>query len=300
MRGKSLGAAAVLAGTLAGCDLTGSDDREVLRLVLDGVEPLANGFHYEGWAILGGQPVSTGKFNVDAAGNLVSVDGAPIAGGRFGTDRDLRGATAVVITIEPAGDTDAVPAVTKLMAGAVAGGTAALAVSAPEALNSTFASASGKYILATPTNGAGSNELSGVWFIDNSGGTMAPGLSLPALPAGWRYEGWTVFGTTPLTTGKITAVDAADLAAPFSGPLPGPPFPGEDYLQNAPAGLTFPTTLAARMIVITIEPQPDDDPRPFTLKPLTGTVPASPAPMVVYDLTNQAAAFPSGVATIED
>ena len=30
-----------------------------LQLDLSGVDPLANGYHYEGWAIIGGDPVST-------------------------------------------------------------------------------------------------------------------------------------------------------------------------------------------------------------------------------------------------
>ena len=38
---------------------------ETLDLQFSGLEPLTNGFHYEGWAIIDGSPVSTGKFNVD-------------------------------------------------------------------------------------------------------------------------------------------------------------------------------------------------------------------------------------------
>ena len=89
----------------------------------------------------------------------------------------------------------------------------------------------------------------------------------------------------------------ADEAKPFSGPQPGPPFPGEDYLMNAPAGLSFPTDLSGSMTVLTIEPVPDNSPMPFLLKPLKGTVPSGAAPMTVYQMQNQASTFPTGTAT---
>ena len=57
----------------------------------------------------------------------------------------------------------------------------------------------------------------------------------------------------------------------------GAPFPGEDYLQNAPAGLTFPTDLKGATLVISVEPSPDNSPNPFTLKPLAHVVPANAA-----------------------
>lgn len=46
-----------------------------LQLDLSGVDPLANGYHYEGWAIIGGDPVSTGKFNIGPNGAIVGLDG---------------------------------------------------------------------------------------------------------------------------------------------------------------------------------------------------------------------------------
>ena len=63
--------------------------------------------------------------------------------------------------------------------------------------------------------------------------------------------------------------------SPYKGDAgDGPPFPGEDYLQNAPSGLSFPTDLKGMTIVISVEPNPDNDPGPFTLKPLAHMVPA--------------------------
>lgn len=271
-------------------------------LVLDftGVEPLANDYHYEGWAIIDGVPRSTGKFNLDDAGDFFTVGGEEIPSGEFEVDFDLNHAAFIVISIEPAGDTDASPSDTKYLAGGVTDDAADLTVDAALALRDDFTTATGKVILATPTNGAGTNELSGIWFLDLGTGSPEVGLSLPTLPFGWKYEGWAVINGQPVTSGKFTAVDEADESAPYSGPDPGPPFPGEDYLENAPAGLTFPTDLSGGTAVISVEPDPDDDTAPFALKPLVYQFPDPAQDHETYDMDNQAAtAFPSGIASIE-
>ena len=54
----------------------GGDDNDELTLNFTGLDPLANGFHYEGWAIIDGSPAPTGKFNVDGNGRLVDLSGA--------------------------------------------------------------------------------------------------------------------------------------------------------------------------------------------------------------------------------
>ena len=271
---------------------------ETLALSFTGLEPLNNGFHYEGWAIVNGAAVTTGKFNVDGNGALVDLNGGAIAGGEFATGVDLTNTSAIVITIEPAGDTDAIPASTHVIAGSVTNQTAALTVGAPQALGDDFTGAMGSYILATPTDDPAGNENSGIWFLSLAGGSPAAGLDLPVLPAGWAYEGWAVIDGTPVTTGTFTVAASADDAAPFSGAGNGPPFPGEDFVTNAPAGLTFPTDLAGGTAVISIEPMPDDSPAPFTLKPLVGQIPAAAVDHVTYDLGNNAAGFPTGSATI--
>ena len=263
-----------------------------------GLQPLQNGYHYEGWAIVSGSPVSTGKFNVDASGNLVDLNGTMIPNGEFQVGGDLSAATAIVLTIEPAGDMDPAPAATHYLAGDVTNDMADLDVAHAAALGDDFMGASGKYILATPTNGSGTNENSGIWFLDLSSGTPAVGLQIPILPAGWQYEGWSVINGTPVTTGKFTDPAMTDLAAPYSGQLSGPPFPGEDFLNNSPAGLTFPTDLAGMTAVISIEPDPDDDAAPFTLKPLASMIPSDAMDHVTYDLDNNAGTFPTGTVSI--
>ena len=272
---------------------------ETLELTFTGLEPLANGFHYEGWAIIDGAAETTGKFNVDGTGGLITVAGDPIVDGAFETGLDLSNASMIVLTIEPSGDTDDVPSNTHVLAGAVGAGSAALTAGAMAALGNDFSSATGNYILATPTNGEMTNENSGIWFLSLASGSPAVGLNLPTLPAGWEYEGWVVINGTPVTTGRFTEVDMADDAAPFSGASAGPPFPGEDFLMSAPSGLTFPTDIAGGLAVISIEPEPDDSSLPYTFKPLMGGIDAAATDHVTYSVPNMAAAtFPTGTAAI--
>ena len=269
-----------------------------LTLDLTGISPLANGYHYEGWVIIDGTPVTTGRFNLNADGRIVDLAGGIVPGGEFAGIEDLSRTTAVVITIEPDGDPDPAPASTHYLAGSVTDGMAALTVGHTAAFGDDFSDASGVYILATPTNDPGGDENSGIWFLDLSSGGPTHGLQLPALPEGWVYEGWVVMGGTPVTTGKFTSPVTADGDAPYSGPSGGPPFPGEDFLANAPEGLMFPTDLAGQMAVISVEPSPDDSGAPFTLKPLVGAIPSGATDHTTYSLENRAGGFPVGVATI--
>lgn len=286
------------AGALLACDDSMSPNGDRLALSFTGLEALASGFHYEGWAITPTGAVSTGKFNVGTGGGLVTVAGSAIPGGEFATNLDLGTATAIVITIEPAGDVDALPATTKVLGGALASGAASLSISASQALATNFSAATGKFILATPTDGMNNNETSGIWFLEMVGGSPVAGLALPTLPAGWRYEGWVVMNGQPVTTGTFTSVTGADAAMPYSGPQAGPPFPGEDFIVNAPAGLTFPRNLSGGTAVISVEPMPDDSPAPFAIKPLLGAIPANAASVVTYTVSLNAASFPTGTATV--
>jgi len=290
---------AVVVGTAACDDDPVEPSVETLELSFNGLEPLANGYHYEGWAIINGAAVTTGKFNVDGSGVLVTTAGNPIPGGAFETGLDLESTSMIVITIEPAGDTDDIPADTHVLAGPVASGAAALSVGDGAALGDDFLGATGDYILATPTDGAMNNENSGIWFLSLATGSPTVGLNLPTLPDGWEYEGWAVIGGQPVTTGRFTALDMVDDAAPFSGAMAGPPFPGEDFLVSAPSGLTFPTDLAGGLAVISIEPEPDDSAAPYTLKPLMGGIDAAAVDHVTYSIPNMTAAtFPTGAAVI--
>ena len=256
-----------------------------LMVDIQGLEDLGSDFAYEGWIIVDGSPVSTGVFTVDGSGTLSKTT--------FTVDAtQLSASTKFVLSIEPVPDNDPAPAPTKIMAGDFSGNSATLGTGT---VGEGFDAASGKYIVAAPTGtGAMDEEFSGLWFLDNSSGSPAVGLNLPALAPGWKYEGWAVINGTPVTTGTFTAIDAADEGAPFSGSNPGPPFPGEDFLINAPSGLTFPTDIRGGTAVISIEPFPDNSPAPFTLKPLVSMIPAT-LPASPIDLNNNmTASFPTG------
>ena len=261
-----------------------------LNLNIAGLEDLGSTAVYEGWIMVDGAPKTTGTFTVDGSGNLsqTSFD--------INSD-DLSKATAFILTIEPSPDPSPNPSDVHILAGDFSGNNASLSVGHGAALGDDFSNISGKYILATPTDGNDQDENSGLWFLDLSSGSPAVGLDLPTLPAGWKYEGWAVIDGSPVTTGTFTSLTSADDSAPFSGSAGGPPFPGEDFLVNAPMGLTFPTDLAGKTAVISIEPDPDNSPNPFTLKPLVKMIPSDAADHVTYSMDSNLGSFPTGTAT---
>ncbi|WP_052593970.1 anti-sigma factor [Aureispira sp. CCB-QB1] len=252
-----------------------------------GLEDLGNDYVYEGWLIVNGTPVSTGTFTVNNTGVLSQTS--------FEADiSDLDNATKFVLSIEPSVDSDPAPSAVKILAGDFSNNTATLSVGDGAALGSDFSTAAGSYILATPTDALSNNENSGVWWLV-PGGT--PSLTLPTLPSGWRYEGWAVVNGMPLSTGTFTNVSGADDAAPYSGPNAGPAFPGEDFLTNAPSGITFPLDLSNANVVISVEPFPDNSEKPFLLKPLVATVPANATNGTSYNMNNNNTTNPSGTVT---
>jgi hypothetical protein len=262
-----------------------------LGLDFTNLEQLTSG-HYEGWLIVSGSPVSTGKFNISGTGAIVDhITAAPITDPFIVADLDIDNVTDFVLSIEPDGDTDSVPAAIKPMAGAYNSGTMDGTLS--HNIGADFSSISGEYILATPTNGGGSNENSGVWFLNQT--VPSAGLNLPDLSGtDWIYEGWGVISGIPVTTGRFNMTNQTDEFDGYSDVTPGPPFPGEDFLLNAPGGLTFPTDLSNQTMVISIEPRVDPDPLPFQFKPLVGNVPASASDHVEYMMDDMTSMLPTG------
>lgn len=260
-----------------------------ITLDINGLEDLGSDYVYEGWLIVNGAPVSTGTFTVDAMGVLSTTS--------FELNiSDVDNATTFVLSVEPTNDSDPSPAATKILAGDFNGNSASVDISPV----GDFMNAAGKYILATPTNGADNDENSGIWFLDLATGAPTVGLTLPMLPDGWKYEGWVVIDGQPVTTGKFTKMAATDEDDPFSGSEALPDvngidgfFPGEDYIMNAPSGLTFPTDLAGGTAVISVEPSPDNSPGPFTLKPLVQPISETATDHTVYDM-GQNLNFPTG------
>jgi hypothetical protein len=262
-----------------------SQNVDSLILNLTGLDELGDDFVYEGWLIVNGSPVSTGTFSSIDFPQSFTVNKS-----------DLELAVTFVLTIEPAVDDVPAPSDVHILAGDFNGNSGALSISHGAALGNDFSTASGKYILATPTDGANTNENSGIWFLDLATGAPTVGLSLPTLPAGWMYEGWVVSSGSPISTGTFTSVSGMDNFNGFSGAMDGPPFPGEDFLTNAPAGMTFPLDLSSGKAVISIEPYPDNSPNPFLLKPLVGDIPANALDHTTYSL-GQNLNFPSGTVS---
>lgn len=290
MKKTALFSLVAAAGLFTATSCSNEPDAATLSLNLNGLEDLGADYVYEGWLMVDGSPITAGIFTVDANGvlseNAFQIDA-----------EDLANATAYVLTIEPSNDPDPAPSDVHILAGDFNGTSASVSVDHGAALGNSFESSTGTYLLATPTDGGSmDNELAGVWFLDNSSGAPEAGLDLPTLPAGWVYEGWAVIDGTPLSTGQFTDPAAADNFSGYSGTdAMSPPFPGEDFLQNAPAGLMFPTDLSGATVVISIEPSPDNSPAPFTLKPLVGNIGAMPADHTPYAMENNAAMTnPSG------
>ena len=259
-----------------------------LQLEFDGLEPLGTGYVYEGWVIVNGSPVSTGTFSVNPNGSLSQSSFAV-------SQSDLNNATMFVLSIEPSPDSDPAPADTKVLSGTFSNDSASLNTM----IVGDFSNAAGSFFLRTPTDETGTNngnDENGVWFGD-PGMPPTPNFILPTLPAGWAYEGWVVGDAGPLTTGTFTSFNVADNSAPYSGTSQaGPPVPGEDFFNNAPAGETFPLDIRNRTVVISVEPVPDDSDAPFAIKPLLGTAGTGVAP-TTHALNQNLSSLPTGKAS---
>ncbi len=278
----------VLSAFLISCEEDGTGTEKpvgTLTLGITGLEDLGNKFVYEGWILVDEKPVSTGTFKVKE-GKLPNPE--------FEIDSDvLKEATTFVLSIEPSDDIDPAPSTSKLLIGNFTANVATLAPATlladtallkdPSKLVAELASLGGKFFLRSPTDEApgsinNDNDENGIWF-GTPGMPPTSGLTLPMLAPGWVYEGWVVVpastGPIPLSTGTFTEFNKPDSGNPFGGTAnnAGPPVPGEDFLLNAPAGVTFPLDVRGKLIVISIEPKPDNSAAPFLLKPLVKKLP---------------------------
>jgi len=260
-----------------------------MEVSFQGLEDLGPTAVYEGWLMVNGAPVSSGRFTVDASAKAsqtsFKVSQAAV---------DL--ATAFILTIEPAVNDDPQPSDQHLIAGNFdAARSAALATNHAAALATDFSGAAGSFILATPTSAATSDDDQGIWFLKMVNGAPQVGLTLPTLPKSWVYEGWVVVNGKPVSTGRFTDPAKADRDGngPAAGPLGGPPFPGSDFINPA---LKLPGGAA----VISVEPEPDNSPAPFLLKPLINTaIPNAVGPTNSHPLTNRGAAvLPTGTVKL--
>ena len=197
-----------------------------------------------------------------------------------------------MLTIEPVPDSDPSPSHVHILGGDVVGGRASLTVDHMAALGTDFSMAAGSYILAAPSGGGSAPYFNGIWWLDADAGP-GPTLDLPELPAGWVYEGWVVGDSGPVSTGRFTSASGADSdgAGPDAGPMPGPPFPGQDFVDPA-------IDLRGGVAVVSVEPDPDNSPDPFTLKPLMDRVIDDLGEGVLQPMSRNPAALPSGHAVL--
>lgn len=244
--------------------------------------------HLEGWVIMGDEKLSFGKFSVD------DMMGASTKS--FMVDVDISMADAVVITIEPEGDTDAIPSGIVLLSGSLNDHAGKLEFPV------SFDSIGGTYILATPSNGADTDENSGIWYLEIP--DPSPGLDLPELPSGWVYEGWVVNGGVPITSGRFTDTADMDMFDGYSASTNYPPFPGEDFLMSPPMDVMFPFDLGdgSSKAVISVEPDlmgvdPTGD-GPFSIKPLIADIPDGAMDHVNYDMMASTATVPTGLVVV--
>ncbi len=256
--------------------------------------------HYEGWAIVGGMPYTTGKFNVNGSGQPVMLGGGSVIE-EFDAGMDITGASDIKISIEAPGDGDALPSGLIVLEGSVSGLTANLRAALP-GLEMLSDMATGAYILATPSDNdsdAG-NDDQGIWFLSLP--NPDPGfMHLPDLGANWTYEGWVVdlSGATPMpySTGTFDMASGfdSDAAGCMGG---GPPFPGQDFVAYQCDGV-LDLDNGDFAAVLTIEPVPDNSPMPFLLKPLAGMIPTDGLGNPGIPMGNQTAdTFPVGTALI--
>lgn len=257
-------------------------NQKTMELTLQNIEP-AIGQHYEGWVLAQNGVFSTGRFNVQADGTVVSVDSNGDATGTIGNtassrhlyDQNSGQEGSFILTIEPDGDTDPGPSSVHYVGGSFNGNTTRAVTSHSGAIGAEFLSSSFSYILATPTNGPTTHNQ-GIWFLDPNAGP-GPSLNLPRLNTGWAYEGWIIDHSTGevISTGTFREANVADsdAAGPAAGPNAAPPFPGQDFINPA-----LVLNDGEKTVVISIEPFPDFDPAPFTLKILAHDI-ANGAPV---------------------
>lgn len=289
-------AAAIL--SFAGCEYFENSDTlniSSFEVNLSGLPTLPSSLTYVGW-FDGDDIPATYLFDKDADANgniFYSNDQTPL--------KILDSAQIFYITIESKADIGSPnfrPSSRIILQGRFTKGAANLWISENA---DKYSIARAKYSLDTPTDNPAANDFSGLWFVDSvDAGTPAAGLDLPVLYGGWIYEGWIQVNGNYLSTGRFSNPAAADLFSGFSGASAGYPFPGEDFLNNAPSGFTFPLDLRGAKVLISLERRSGD---------LTGTapniilysadIPANAVNKKSYDLNFTNNTLPHGYAVIK-
>ena len=125
-----------------------SDDETSLGLNFQGLEDLGSSYVYEGWLIVDGSPISSGRFSVDSNGNPSQSD--------FELNQeDVDKASTFVLTIEPAQGDDPAPSDVHILAGDFSGSSASLTVDHPAAIDNDFGGSGGFLFLESHQRSSG-------------------------------------------------------------------------------------------------------------------------------------------------
>ena len=291
---------------------------QITRLVADfnGLQTLGDSAWYEIWLVWQDGSVeniqTAGVFSVDEQG-VLSKTSFDISAGY------VQSGLKVFLTIEEddvpgmrfnfsaIGDSTVIdtifePSIYKIMAANIAGNVGHLTVGHKDLNDFDYLLGSGKYMLDTPTDINGTHPESGIWFVStDSAEQIVAGLDLPSCFGQWRYEGLVNLEGKMLSTGKFINPIKPDGSKQYSDTTgTAYPFPGEDFLINAPEAVTFPTNLKGKNVLIQLHPPyPKRSQEPFTAIPLSVLIPSNAEIGTVLDFQNTADTFPSGTVNID-
>jgi len=303
--------------------LTNADRVSRVRINIVGLNDPGAAAWYESWVLWNKEMGQGTDIDTTSLGILQAQGNGTY---RVETDIELgfiQAGLTILVTIED-NDTpgDEPPSDYEIIAAGIAANSGSFSLGNAEILNFKFEEANGTFILDTPTETPSSqNPYSGIWFVnpdttitdilDDQNNVIGqdttveffPGLELPALPiepAGWTYEAFVETGGQTVSLGKFVQPSGGDDAATYSGNQPAYPFPGEDLLNNPPAGLTFPVDLrGARAYVTVAPPFPAQGNSPYNVTVFEALIGGNAQARQLYSLTNTSDTFPSGDLSID-
>ena len=109
------------------------------------------------------------------------------------------------------------------------------------------------------------------------------------------YETWTITEGVPSSLGRFGATEGGEGHDEHDHDTPAPEAGKVGALQH----LVPNTDVRGGVLLITIEPAPDDSPLPYLLRVPEAEVPTDAKDGAEYALTNASASFPSGIATVK-
>jgi len=260
------------------------DQISAVTISLNGVNDPGSGYWYRAWLVMGSEYQNIGVFS-DKDSDPVVLSNAHVNLGY------LQKAQGIIITIS---DTNATvpdfsaPRGPRILGAELTANQSQLSVGNEYLLDSKFQFSEGYYSIETPTDSTQQDGHSGIWFVKHDSTMVNPGLTLPELTGGWKYEGWVVAEGETLSTGAFTSPIGMDESGQYSDSTASAlSYPGEDFLLNSPAGVSFPLDLSGKEVFITLSPPyPSAGNEPYKLKLFTANVPAQVTAKHSYQMEN--------------